>query len=690
MDAGQITQGLRTDSMMQNVNGSVAGQTTGSGASFADIMNVIIANVQNGQNEGDILAGQDMEILQNLLNTQDMSYLKNLLNMTDLFAVKNDASAILPNIQAPILDLENLFAASGEADIVDSESENNVIDSDVNDTMDNVAEITDENNAVEVKNENNIDIVDTKNENNVIEVEDKNDISVSKPENNDIKVKNEEVIVKPTDEKETFEVKNENNIVKPENNAETQNKVKPDSQDSPEIKTPVSEKKPNVENKEKPELTDKINADKPQTTDKPVATKNPYESFYNKDEQQVNVSKFNLYDIKIASGKLKDSRKNADKPNAYNKIDFNQSNADKNVVPAKAGNTAVANEGLHSYNAMTQKLTDIFGIITPELMNNDERDRKDSFDFSENVIKADPLQLAGLLDFISTGTGIPEATDISDSQLFKNISESGAMERISERSLFDPEDMIRSGEMEILSYKPAETMQKPVLPKPQNMLENDEKTIDFARTMKSVRENVMPVISDEDDEVKPEIVLMTAEDMNNTAEKIDISFDRAYAEYELNKAKYASADKQLFDGISKNLQKGRSEFTVKLKPEGLGEILVKLVSEDGGKAILSMVTSSAKTAQLLNRDLPMLQSSLNQHNVEIEDNSVKTLETVTASQQSAFTQYDERRQDEGAQQNQFRKIRKKLGNLSVGNVSYENESESISVSAVDSALNITI
>lgn len=361
---------------------------------------------------------------------------------------------------------------------------------------------------------------------------------------------------------------------------------------------------------------------------------------------------------------------------------------------------------------LSQKLADIFSVMSPEIMkaaeneggmiNNEnkfvidllselsnEKDRRDIFDFSESVVKVDPLQLAGLLDFISTGTGIPQAMDVSDNTMFKNIDSSNAAEKISGKMIFDPKEMIESGEMEIVSYVPAEkkTQSNTQSDNNRNFSENGEKTIDFARTMKSVKENVKPVA--DDTEKAAESPAMTVQEMNNLAERIDISFDRAYAELEMNKTKYGSADEQLFKGIAENIKKGKSEFTVKLRPEGLGEILVKLVSDDGGKTILSMVASSEKTAQLLNRDLASLQSSLNEHNVEIENNTVKTVENVNASHTS-FSQYDERRQDEGNQQNQFRNLRRKLGNISVGNVSFDNETEPVKSASIDSALNITI
>jgi len=369
-------------------------------------------------------------------------------------------------------------------------------------------------------------------------------------------------------------------------------------------------------------------------------------------------------------------------------------------------------------------------------------DVQDSFDFSENIVRIDPMQLAGLLDFIRTGNAIPIASDVSDSAVFKT---QGTVSGITEKALFDPEELIKSGEMEIVSYVPAS--KEPDTPK-QDMGQDSEDTIDFARVMKNVRENVGPVKEADDgfdaaferkyggriknvesvnnsetsensgilktDEKKtayrpaaestqteknvsettsPESFSssLNAENLMDRIHRVDISFERAYAELEMNKAKYGSPDQQLAKGIAENLQKGKSEFTVKLRPEGLGEILVKLVSDEAGRSVLSIVASSEKTADLLNRDLASLQASLSDHNVHIENNSVKTAETVMPAQ-SGFDQYDERRQQEAEQQNHFRHLRQKLhkdDEISASGTAYEQE---ISVSGIsdDSALNIKI
>ncbi len=73
---------------------------------------------------------------------------------------------------------------------------------------------------------------------------------------------------------------------------------------------------------------------------------------------------------------------------------------------------------------------------------------------------------------------------------------------------------------------------------------------------------------------------------------------------------------QLESGIKENLNAQNTEFTMKLYPESLGEITVKLVNENGVKA-LEIVTASAKTAMLINDDLPALRDAMSGMQIEV-------------------------------------------------------------------------
>lgn len=80
---------------------------------------------------------------------------------------------------------------------------------------------------------------------------------------------------------------------------------------------------------------------------------------------------------------------------------------------------------------------------------------------------------------------------------------------------------------------------------------------------------------------------------------------------------------QITTGIRQNVTLGRSEFTLKLKPESLGLITVKL-AEKAGKTTLSIITASAQTAKLINSDLNALREAVAPMNVHVNEASIQT------------------------------------------------------------------
>ena len=89
---------------------------------------------------------------------------------------------------------------------------------------------------------------------------------------------------------------------------------------------------------------------------------------------------------------------------------------------------------------------------------------------------------------------------------------------------------------------------------------------------------------------------------------------------------------QITDGIKQNISLGKSEFTIKLKPENLGEITVKLV-EEAGKTTLTITAAKAQTAKLINDDLDALRAAVAPMKVEVRDAVVSTNETANGSMQ---------------------------------------------------------
>lgn len=101
--------------------------------------------------------------------------------------------------------------------------------------------------------------------------------------------------------------------------------------------------------------------------------------------------------------------------------------------------------------------------------------------------------------------------------------------------------------------------------------------------------------------------------------------------------------KQLKTGILENLTRGRNEFLVRLKPEGIGEILVRF-SENKDKITLSIFTHDAQTARLISGEAAALQNALKPLNAEVQE-----ITTVAGSEQAA--QYSQQNQmtDQGRQ-----------------------------------------
>ena len=99
---------------------------------------------------------------------------------------------------------------------------------------------------------------------------------------------------------------------------------------------------------------------------------------------------------------------------------------------------------------------------------------------------------------------------------------------------------------------------------------------------------------------------------------------------------------QVTTDIAKNLGDGKSEFVIKLQPEGLGEITVKMMAE-GGKTTLSILTSSAQTERLLNNEIANLREALRPLGAEVK-------EVISNSPDFNLFQHQQQRSNEGRQQ----------------------------------------
>ncbi len=101
--------------------------------------------------------------------------------------------------------------------------------------------------------------------------------------------------------------------------------------------------------------------------------------------------------------------------------------------------------------------------------------------------------------------------------------------------------------------------------------------------------------------------------------------------------------KQLKSGILENLSRGKNEFLVRLKPEGIGEIMVRF-SENKDRITLSIFTHDTQTARLISGEVAALQNALKPLNAEVQE-----ITTIAGNEQAA--QYSQQNQmtDQGRQ-----------------------------------------
>lgn len=92
---------------------------------------------------------------------------------------------------------------------------------------------------------------------------------------------------------------------------------------------------------------------------------------------------------------------------------------------------------------------------------------------------------------------------------------------------------------------------------------------------------------------------------------------------------------QISQGVKEHISLGDSEFTIKLKPESLGEISIKLVKA-GEKMTLEIVTANAHTARLINSDLAALQDAVKPMQVEVHEAMTSHSGENSAQQWNSF------------------------------------------------------
>ena len=106
--------------------------------------------------------------------------------------------------------------------------------------------------------------------------------------------------------------------------------------------------------------------------------------------------------------------------------------------------------------------------------------------------------------------------------------------------------------------------------------------------------------------------------------------------------------KQLKTGILHQTAQGKSEFIVRLEPEGIGEIVVK-ISDDREHMALSIFTASTQAARLISNEVATLQEALRPLQVQVQQVTLlPTEQAVSYASQSALA--DQGQQQSFAQQ----------------------------------------
>lgn len=113
--------------------------------------------------------------------------------------------------------------------------------------------------------------------------------------------------------------------------------------------------------------------------------------------------------------------------------------------------------------------------------------------------------------------------------------------------------------------------------------------------------------------------------------------------------------------IEQNIKLGKEDFSIKLRPEGLGEILVKMSKLENGEMSISLSFSSEKTMQLLNGEFLNLENSLKALNATL--NSFNVEKTPDQSNYKGYEEQSENQNSESEKQKEEDQNHKKVFNL---------------------------
>lgn len=136
---------------------------------------------------------------------------------------------------------------------------------------------------------------------------------------------------------------------------------------------------------------------------------------------------------------------------------------------------------------------------------------------------------------------------------------------------------------------------------------------------------------------------------------------------------------QVIKGIDEAVKNELNRLTVRLNPEGLGEVIVRLRKTDAGM-LVSLSAQSIRTAEMLNNQLGLIQSNLDRYDAQVNP--------VTVEESQLTASYNFNQQMFGNQPQQQERNNSDEGNYSNGSSEYETEAEVITRKTVDGALNM--
>ncbi len=153
-------------------------------------------------------------------------------------------------------------------------------------------------------------------------------------------------------------------------------------------------------------------------------------------------------------------------------------------------------------------------------------------------------------------------------------------------------------------------------------------------------ERVVPAKTQTADEQQQNFADVSAKHLHEALQSSEMVAESSAPQESAEAYRSRPAYVQVADGVEKAISAGKEEFTMQLKPEGLGEISVKLVRE-GAKVTISIAAANPETHRMLLSQVDGLVKALGMSNINVD--GVQVQNAATAGQDtpvSATNAYD--------------------------------------------------